>query len=145
MLSLPGLCLMSCPGVGSRKELCFSAALSQIIGLGLLSLQFSLVSLPALVRGLPYSFWFVGSGSNRARGSSWRASTAQGGAVAMQNWPSLCVILVIIFAWLLLKLSMTFYTHSMKRSLHGWVIPGEIGRLELLGRMTFQGLPRLVC
>lgn len=107
--------------------------------------SFPLVSLPALVRGLPHDFWFIGSGSNRARDSSWRASPARGGAVALQNWPSLSVILVIIFVWLLLKLSMTFYIHSMKRSLHGWVIQGETGRMKLLGRMTFQGLPRLVC
>lgn len=63
----------------------------------------------------------------------------------MQNLPSLYVTPVIIFVWLLLKLSMTFYTHPMKRSLHGWVIPGETGRMKLLGRLTFQGLPRLVC
>lgn len=29
--------------------------------------SFPLVSLPALVRGLPHVFWFIGSGSNRAR------------------------------------------------------------------------------
>lgn len=107
---------------------------------------FPLVSLPALVRGLPHGFWFIGSRSNRrARDSSWRASPAQGGAVAMQNWPSLCLTLVIVFAWLLLKLSMTFYTHPTKRSPHDCVIPGETVRMKLLRRMTFQGLPRLVC
>lgn len=146
VLSLPRLCFISCPGVGSRKELCFSAALSQIIGLGLIFLTVFHLFLFLHLRGLPHGFWFIGSRSNRrARDSSWRASPAQGGAVAMQNWPSLCLTLVIIFAWFLLKLSMTFYTHPTKRSPHDCVIPGETVRMKLLRRMTFQGLPRLVC
>lgn len=44
------------------------------------SYRFPLVSLPALVRGLAHGFWFIGSGSNRARDSSWKASPDQGGA-----------------------------------------------------------------
>lgn len=138
VLSLPRLCLMSW---GGKQEgaLLFCCSVTNHWSRAVFPYSFPLVSLPALVSGLP------GAGSSRGRGSSWRASPAQGGAVALQNWTSLCVILVIIFVWLLLKLSMTFCTHPMKRSLHGWVIPGETGRMKLLGRMTFQGLPRLVC
>lgn len=58
----------------------------------------------------------------------------------MQNQPSLCMILAIIFAWLLLKLSVTFCIHPMQRSPRGWVKPGETVRVGLLRRTTFQGL-----
>lgn len=47
----------------------------------------------------------------------------------MQNQPSLSMILAIIFAWLLPKLSVTFYTHPVQRSPRSWVILGETERM----------------
>ena len=44
----------------------------------------------------------------------------------MQNQPSLCVTLAIIFAWLLLKLSVTFCIHPMQRKITAWL--GETRR-----------------
>lgn len=86
--------------------------------------------------GLPHCLWLAGSGSSRASHSPQRASPASGGI-----WPSLLMILVIICLWLLLKLSMTFYTHLMRRAPYGWVTPEGNVRMGLFRRMTFQGFP----